>query len=160
MSKEESSPWQAGELAPRLWEQKSWASPLTGCSIWESGLCILSGQHSRAGLEAKALVNWPRGLESRRAAPAPCWLWHWVRQLGQCGELALVVWERASWQTQLSSSPRSTQPTSILSMNWWNPTDPKHQALRGTGQQQGIQEEFLWGPSVDSVAEARSFKTH
>ena len=48
--------------------------PLNAFSTPERWLGTLPGLHSRTGPGGGgALVNWPQGLESRRAGPAPYW---------------------------------------------------------------------------------------
>jgi hypothetical protein len=38
------------------------------------------------------------------------------------------------------------------------PAEPELQDLHDTGQQQGMGEEFQWGPSIDNAAEARGLE--
>jgi hypothetical protein len=84
------------------------------------------------------------------------------------GDLALVTWAQESWQAdQLTQLPPKHKS---ISLSWstltWSAgacegagsTDPKLQDLHDTGQQQDVWEESQWGPSIDSVAEARGLE--
>jgi hypothetical protein len=147
------------------------ALTLISCITQESRSCTLSGQHRRAnpGNWGAGKPAW--GHENKRAAPAPCWLQHWVTKLGQCWRASpggVGSWEVIGWPPQLPPRLRSRAfefdpPQHLFHLcsagmhERAGHAGSKLRDLHDTGQK-NIREESWRGSSIDNVAEARGLE--
>jgi hypothetical protein len=98
--------WQAGDLAPRSWEQESWPCPSPTAALLRAD----PPSHLGSIVELCGLgVSQPRGYEHWRASYTVAW----VRErfpflapchLNQAGELALWSWEQDIRASTLSAA--------------------------------------------------------
>lgn len=109
-------------------------------------------------------VGWPWGQESRRIGPAPCSCYIGQTSWGSTGELILVVvGGLLGWPSLQQPKPRTRQGYELAHTTIhfvYGLLEHVTQSCRTstTWDNNSIQEEPQWGPSIESVVAARGLK--
>jgi hypothetical protein len=151
------------ELTPRSLEQESWPSSSPATAFGRTGPTPPLGSTVELTLVVWVQASWPPRAREQESWPYPLANW----SIGWASPGGIGAGELSSWPTQLPPRLKSK------ALSWpslgqhpphlWtagahkraSPEDSKLSDLHDTGQQQGIQEESLWGSSIDIVLQVR-----